>query len=81
MLCEKSVKVSDLSASIEKASRRYLVGLNVFDVFTSEKLGDKQSIAFKLSMGQNRTLSVEEVQEVMDAITQELVSKYNVEIR
>ena len=26
-------------------------------------------------------LSVEEVQEVMDAITQELVSKYNVEIR
>ena len=81
ILCEKSVKVSDLSASIEKASRRYLVGLNVFDVFTSEKLGDKQSIAFKLSMGQNRTLSVEEVQEVMDAITQELVSKYNVEIR
>ncbi|QIK70139.1 phenylalanine--tRNA ligase subunit beta [Erysipelothrix sp. HDW6C] len=81
ILCDTSIKVQDLIQAIEKASRRYLVDLNVFDVFTSEKLGDKKSIAFELSFGQNRTLEVEEINDIMKSITDELTSRFGVEVR
>lgn len=81
VLCDKDIAVKDLIQSIEKGSKRYLVDLNVFDVFTSEKLGDKKSIAFQLSFGQNRTLEIEEINAIMEEIKTLLVEKHNVEIR
>lgn len=81
ILCDKDVVVQDLIQLIEKGSKRYLVGLNVFDVFESEKLGDKKSIALELSFGQNRTLEVEEINDIMNQIETLLVEKLNVEIR
>lgn len=81
ILCDNEVAVSDLIQSIEKVSRKYLVDLNVFDVFTSEKLGNKKSIAFQLSFGQDRTLEVEEINDIMSAVIEELKKRFNVEVR
>lgn len=81
ILCDNEVLVSDIVQAIEKVSRKYLVDLNVFDVFTSEKLGNKKSIAFQLSFGQDRTLEVEEINDIMNAVINELIKRFNVEVR
>lgn len=81
ILVNKDVLVKDLSMSIQKAARKLLVDLNVFDVFTSEKLEGKKSIAFELTFGSNRTLDVNEISDIMELITNELTSKYDASIR
>lgn len=81
ILVNKDVLVKDLSMIIQKAARKLLVDLNVFDVFTSEKLEGKKSIAFELTFGSNRTLDVNEISDIMELITNELTSKYDASIR
>lgn len=81
LLVAKSVRVEDIIAIIEKASKRYLVDLNVFDVFQSEKLGDKQSISLELTFGQDRTLEVQEINDIMNEITQTLSKQLEIEVR
>lgn len=81
ILVDKDIKVKDLSASIQRAARKLLLNLNVFDVFTSEKLGSQQSIAFELSFGTNRTLDVAEINDIMELITNELADKYQASVR
>lgn len=81
VLVDQDIEVSKLIGSIEKASRKYLVDLNVFDVFTSEALGNKKSIAFDLSLSSDRTLELNEINDIMEAISKELSDKHQAEIR
>ena len=81
LLVSKTVRVEEIVAIIEKASKRYLVDLNVFDVFQSDKLGDKQSISLELTFGQDRTLEVSEINDIMNEITQTLSKQLEIEVR
>ena len=57
------------------------MNINVFDIFKSEKLGNKKSVAFELTLGTNRTLSVEEINDIMKSVEKELIDKFEAEIR
>ncbi|AMC93271.1 phenylalanine--tRNA ligase subunit beta [Erysipelothrix larvae] len=81
LLCDKEVTAQALIQTIEKASRRLLLDVNVFDLFTSEKLGDQKSLAIELVLGSDHTLSETEIQTVMKDIQDKLVSNHNVSIR
>lgn len=81
VLVPKGMQIQNVIQVIEKASKRYLVDLNVSDVFVSEKLGDKQSVTFQLTFGQNRTLEIEEINAIMNDITSSLLKLTNVEVR
>lgn len=81
VLVALDVSVQSIIQVIEKASKRYLVDLNVYDVFTSEKLGNHKSITFQLTFGQNRTLEVEEINTIMNDITESLTKQLNIEVR
>lgn len=81
VLVDHSVSVQSMINTIEKASKRYLIDLNVFDVFTSEKLGNQKSIAFQLTFGQNRTLEVDEINTIMESITDALKQQFSAEAR
>lgn len=81
ILCDKSLNVKELMSTIEKASSRMLLDANVFDVFTSEKLKDQKSVGIALTFGTDHTLSMDEIQTIMDRITQELIVKHAITIR
>lgn len=81
VLVHEGVSVQNIIQIIEKASKRYLVDLNVYDVFKSDKLGNSKSITFQLTFGQNRTLEVEEINGIMNDIIATLTKSLNVEVR
>ena len=81
VLVSNDIIVSDLEKVIEKVSRKFLMNINVFDIFKSEKLGNKKSVAFELTLGTNRTLSVEEINDIMKSVEKELTDKFEAEIR
>lgn len=81
ILVPNGVSIQSVIQVIEKASKRYLVDLNVFDVFTSEKLGNNKAITLQLTFGQNRTLEVEEINTIMNDISESLSKQLQIEVR
>lgn len=81
ILCDEKIQTKDLLQTIEKQGSRLLKEQNVFDVFTSDKLDGKKSIAIEVTFGKDTTLKDKEIQEVMDKITQALIDKHGVIIR
>lgn len=81
VLVDLDVKASALRQSIEKAARRYIESIEVFDVFTSEKLEGKKSIAFELIFKNDNNMDQKAISEIMDSISTELVKQHQAEIR
>ena len=81
VLVDLDVPSASLRQSIEKAARRYLQSIEIFDVFTSEKLEGKKSIAFELVFNNDNNLDLKAISAIMDSITQELIKQHNAEIR
>ncbi|HKM23344.1 MAG TPA: phenylalanine--tRNA ligase subunit beta [Erysipelothrix sp.] len=81
VLVDMDVSAASLRASIEKAARRYLTSIEVFDVFTGEKLNGKKSIAFELVFNNDNNLDLKAISDIMESITKELESKHQAEIR
>ena len=81
ILVDKSVDAKTLMQTIEKAGSRLLKSQNVFDVFTSDKLESSKSIAIKLEFASDHTLKENEIQEVMEKITEALTQKHHATIR
>ena len=66
----------------KKAGGNLLVDQEIFDVYTSEALGDKKSIAYSLTFGSNtKTLTDEEVNPVLDKIIESLEKSLHAELR
>ena len=81
VLVDLEVSAESLRKSIEKSARRHLQSIEVFDVFTGEKLEGKKSIAFELSFNNDNNLDVKAISEIMESISQELIKQHNAEIR
>lgn len=81
ILVNKEVTAKELIQIIEKSGSRMLQSHRVFDVFTSEKMGNEKSIAIELTFSSDHTLKDDEIKAVMDKITENLIAKHQVTIR
>jgi phenylalanyl-tRNA synthetase beta chain len=74
--------VGPMQATIRNAGAPLLRRVDVFDVYTGEGIDeDAKSVAFTLRFGADRTLTDEEVDEHVDAITQALDRDHNATLR
>lgn len=81
ILVSEDIPADAIIRSIEKASKRSLLDLELFDVFISEKLEGNRSLAFKLSFDGDQMKSSEEVAEIMKNIEKQLKQDHQAEIR
>lgn len=83
VVVNKKVSSAELESEIKRASGKLFLGSKVFDVYEGEKLGkDKKSIAVSLSFGANdKTLTDDEVNEIMNNIIERLEKSLKAELR
>lgn len=83
VVVDKSVTSYDLENEIKRAGGKLFLDSRIFDVYEGEKLGkDKKSIAVSLSFGANdKTLTDEEVNEVLEKIVERLEKSLKAELR
>ena len=83
VIVDKKVSAKELMDEIKKAGGKLFLGSKVFDVYEGANIGlNKKSIAFSLSFGANdRTLTDEEVANVMKNIVERLEKQYKPELR
>ena len=83
LVVAKDLTSEEIAKAIKKSAGNLLTGIEVFDVYSGEKLGlDKKSIAFALKFGiNNRTLTDEEVNAILENIIKDMENKLKAEIR
>ena len=83
VLLDASVNVGEIEAIIKKQNRKILESYKLFDVYQGEQVGaGKKSVAYSLSFrAEDRTLTDEEVNAVMDKILAELKNELKAELR
>jgi len=83
VVVEAGVQVGNMLAAIKKAAGELLESVQVFDVFTGERLGvGKKSVAISLVYRhKERTLTDEEVTELHDTVVKALEQSFAAELR
>ena len=83
MVVNKSLPYADVEKTIHKINLNKLHSIKLFDIFESEKLGaDKKSFALSfVFLDEEKTLTDEEVEEMMNKIMLTLENGLNAEIR
>lgn len=74
VLIDKNTSSSEIEKIIKKKAGKYLLDINVFDVYEGENIEKtKRSVAYSLTFGaMDRTLKDEEINEIMRKIIEEL---------
>ena len=82
-IIDKKVNAGELVDVIRKTGGRLLTDIEIFDVYTGEKVKDNEkSIAYSLTFtDNNKTLTDEEVMEVFNKIINEVEKKCNAKLR
>jgi len=80
---KKNVTNKEIIEVIKKSGGRLLTDINVFDIYTGDKIGtDEISIAYKLKFEDvNKTLTEEEVMDVFNKIIIDVENKLNAKVR
>lgn len=83
ILVDKNVASDEIIKVIKKAAGSLLTNVEVFDVYEGKNIQkDKRSIAYSLSFGkQDRTLTDEEVNNIMNKVIENLQNKMGAELR
>lgn len=83
VVVDKNVTAQEIGMNIKKFAGSLLENYEVFDVYTGEGVAeDKKSVAFSLTFGkQDRTLTDEEINAVMEKIVEGLEKKLQAELR
>lgn len=82
-IVDKKISAGDIITTIKKSGGRILEDVQVFDIYTGDKLDEnKKSIAFNLSfVDPTRTLTEEEVMNVFNNIIETVTKSFNAELR
>lgn len=82
-IVDKKIDSLTISKTIEKAGGRLLTSIDVFDVYTGEKIGENEkSIAYSLTFSSNdRTLSEEEVMKLFNNIIEKCKKEHGAKLR
>jgi len=83
IVCDKTIKSSDITDLIKQTARKLLVDIELFDVFESEALGlDKKQLAYKLTFcDTEKTLETADVEKVIKSILNRLEFTYKATLR
>lgn len=83
VVVDKNVTAQEIGMNIKKFAGSLLENYEVFDVYTGEGVAEnKKSVAFSLTFGkQDRTLTDEEINAVMEKIVEGLEKKLQAELR
>ena len=83
VVVNKNITAQEIGMNIKKFAGSLLENYEVFDVYTGEGVADnKKSVAFSLTFGkQDRTLTDEEINAVMEKIVEGLEKKLQAELR
>ena len=83
ILVDKNITAQEIELKIKKSAGANLQSYEVFDVYTGKGIEEsKKSIAFSLTFGkQDRTLTDEEINEVMNKIIANLEKDFRAELR
>jgi phenylalanyl-tRNA synthetase beta chain len=73
------VSAAEITRSISKAAGPELLELECLDLFPME--GGKKSLAYRLRLQTEETLSDEQIQAIVNRVNEELKKKYNAELR
>ncbi len=82
-IVKKDVSSNEISEVIKKSAGRLLTNIEVFDVYTKEKVeSDEKSIAYALTFNDpTKTLTEEEVNILFEKIIKDVESKLNAKLR
>lgn len=81
-ILDKKVLVSDVIKEIRKNGTKILNDVTIFDLYESDKLENKRSIAFKLTFNDfERTLKEEDVDIIFRNVIDAVMTKFKCEIR
>ena len=82
-IVKKNISAKEITKEINHAGGRLLTNVNVFDVYTGDKVNENEkSLAFSLTfMDSTKTLTDEEVMSVFDKIIAGVTSKFNAVLR
>ena len=83
IIVNEEVEVGQIEKLITKKAKKLLESLELFDIYRDSKLGEnKKSIAYSLKFrDKNKTLQDEEVNNIMNSITEELEKQVGAELR
>lgn len=83
VVVDKNITAQEIGINIKKFAGSLLENYEVFDVYTGEGVAEnKKSVAFSLTFGkQDRTLTDEEINAVMEKIVEGLEKKLQAELR
>ncbi len=83
MVLDENIEVGEIEKIIQKKAKKILEDARLFDIYRSEKLGKgKKSVAYSLKFRmQDRTLTDEEVNDIMKQIIAELEKNLGAELR
>lgn len=83
VLVDQATPVADIAAVIVKNAGKYLDTIQLFDVYTGERIAANQkSVAYAISFrAQDRSLTSEEVTKTMDKIVQNLETELGAQLR
>ena len=83
VIVDKSISCSTIEEMIKKASGKYLESIKLFDIYEGAQVGEgKKSMAFNLIfVAEDRTLSVEEIDNIIKKILKSLSYQLGAELR
>ncbi len=83
LIIDKNKTSYEIEKELKKAAGKLLTNIEVFDLYTGKGIDkDKKSIAYSLSFGANdRTLTDEEINEVLNKIIETAQNKLHAELR
>ena len=83
ILVDENIMAQDLQKAIKNSGGKLLQSVNVFDVYNGKGIPEgKKSIAFSVELGDStKTLTDEEINAVMNKVTENLKSKFGAELR
>ena len=83
ILIDKNISSDEIAKAIKKAAGSLLTNTEIFDVYEGKNIPEgKRSIAYSLSFGANdRTLTDEEINNIMNKVIDNLQNKMGAELR
>ncbi len=82
-VCESTVEVGTIEDIIRKAAGKLIENVELFDIFTGEKLGEgRKSVSFRLTFrASDRTLTDDDVNKAIDKVLASLEKQLGISIR
>jgi len=82
IVIDKEINASEVIKVIKNDNQKLLKDVEIFDLYTDEKMGNSKSLALTLEFSSdNRTLETKEVDKQIDKILESLKVKLNAELR